>query len=168
MDASVDGSGSVTRLPAAIVEAGPLVAADARGRLEMLTEREVLEALTRTSVGRIGFVVDGWPVVLPINFAIDGRDVVFRTDPGAKLTASQGGRVCFQADAAESLYERGWSVLGLGIADRVDDPAELARLQELALRPWAGGPKAHWVRIRVEQWSGRRLARAWRYPMPTR
>jgi hypothetical protein len=107
-------------------------------------------------------------VVLPINFLIDGRDVVFRTDAGAKLTASQGGRVCFQADVAESVYRRGWSALAFGIANRIDDPAEIAGLQERAPRPWAGGHKAYWVRIHVEQWSGRRLANAWRYPMPTR
>jgi nitroimidazol reductase NimA-like FMN-containing flavoprotein (pyridoxamine 5'-phosphate oxidase superfamily) len=164
----VNQSGQGTQLPAAIVEAGPRGAADGRGRLEVLTEREVLDALQRTTVGRIAFVVDGWPVVVPINFVLDGRDVVFRTDPGGKLTACQGGRVCFQADRSDCVYERGWSALAFGIADQVHDRAEIDRLQQMELRPWAGGAKAHWVRVRVAQWSGRRLPRAWRYPMPTR
>jgi nitroimidazol reductase NimA-like FMN-containing flavoprotein (pyridoxamine 5'-phosphate oxidase superfamily) len=133
-----------------------------------MTDREVLACVATQSFGRIGFVVDGWPVVLPVNFALDGRDVVFRTDPGAKLDASRGGRVCFQVDRAESLYERGWSALALGIADRVDDRAEIERLQRVTLQSWAGGAKANWVRIAVQQWSGRRLPHAWRYPMPIR
>lgn len=143
-------------------------AADGRGRLEVMTEREVLAVVGNESLGRIGFVVDEWPVVLPVNFVLDGRDVVFRSDPGAKLDASRGGRVCFQVDHADSLYERGWSALALGLADRVDDPDELERLQRLRLRPWAGGVKANWVRVTVQQWSGRRLPHAWRYPMPIR
>jgi uncharacterized protein len=166
MDAAAHETGAVVTLPASIVESGPLSGADARGRLEGLAEREVLDEIARASVGRVAFVVDGWPVVLPVNFVMDGRDVVFRTDPGAKLTASAGGRVCFQADGSDSLYERGWSALGFGIADRVVDPEELERLQQKGLRPWAGGAKAFWVRIRVQQWTGRRLPRAWRYPMP--
>jgi uncharacterized protein len=155
-------------LPRGVLDAAPRAAADGRGRLEVMTEHEVLAAVARESLGRIGFVVDGWPVVLPVNFVLDGHDVVFRSDPGAKLDASRGGRACFQVDRAECLYERGWSALALGTADRIDDPAEIDRLQRLGLRPWAGGAKANWVRITVHQWSGRRLPRAWRYPMPTR
>jgi nitroimidazol reductase NimA-like FMN-containing flavoprotein (pyridoxamine 5'-phosphate oxidase superfamily) len=38
-------------------------------------------------VGRIGFVVDVWPVVVPINYAFDGDDLVRRTDARSKLAA---------------------------------------------------------------------------------
>jgi len=37
---------------------------------------------------RLGFVVDGRPVVLPINDALDGNDVVIRADPGTKLASA--------------------------------------------------------------------------------
>ena len=151
-----------------VVDTAMRSAADSRGRLEVLTEREVLELVATSAIGRIAFVLDGWPIVLPVNFVLDGHDVVFRTDPGAKLDACSGGRVCFEADRADDLYQRGWSALGIGVADRVDDPCDIAHLEGLGLRPWAGGVKSHWVRVQVQQWSGRRLPRAWRYPMPTR
>jgi hypothetical protein len=106
--------------------------------------------------------------VLPVNFALDGRDVVFRTDRGAKLDASRGARVCFEVDTWDAVYERGWSALALGVAERVEDPQELERLEGLRLRPWAGGVRRYVVRIRVQQWSGRRLPRAWQYPMSPR
>src|SRR5690242_4551703 len=95
MDASTTDP---VELPRTIADSGPRSAADAHGRLEVLTEREVLELVRPVSLGRIGFVVDGWPVVLPVNFALDGRDVVFRTDLGTKLDACDGARVCFQVD----------------------------------------------------------------------
>jgi hypothetical protein len=72
--------------------------------------------------------------------------------------------VCFEIDRTDSVYERGWSALAFGVADRITYDHENERLLP-HLRPWTGGPKAHWVRIRVEQWSGRRLPRAWRYPL---
>jgi nitroimidazol reductase NimA-like FMN-containing flavoprotein (pyridoxamine 5'-phosphate oxidase superfamily) len=152
------------RLPRAIVESAR-AAADEHGRLEALTEREVLEAVRGQPIGRIGFVVDGWPVVLPVNFAVDGRDVVFRTDPGTKLDACRGQRVCFEVDGADSVYQRGWSALALGVAEWVQDDDVIEQLERTHVRPWASGAKRHWVRVAVEQWSGRRLARSWRYPM---
>jgi nitroimidazol reductase NimA-like FMN-containing flavoprotein (pyridoxamine 5'-phosphate oxidase superfamily) len=133
-------------------------------RLESLPAAEAWRLLRSVPVGRVAFVVAGWPVVLPVNFAVDGDAIVFRTGPGAKLAAVGGGRVAFEADAADSTYRAGWSVLAFGIADEVVDPAEVARLEGLPVRPWAGGERSHWVRIRVVRISGRRVPRAWRYP----
>jgi hypothetical protein len=165
MDAS---TADPTGLPRAVTDSGPRSGADAHGRLEVLTEREVLDLVQSTSLGRIAFVVDGWPVVLPVNFALDGRDVVFRTDHGTKLDSCEGARVCVEIDDADSVDQRGWSALALGIGERVVDPHEVERLHHTHVHPWAGGAKAHWVRVHVEQWSGRRLPRSWRYPMSPR
>jgi hypothetical protein len=43
---------------------------------------------------------------------------------------------------------------------RIVEPNELARVEALPLEPWAKGDKPHWVRIRPETMTGRRVSRA--------
>ena len=130
--------------------------------------RDECEALLASArVGRLAFVVAGWPTVLPVNYRLDGGDVVFRTGEGGKLLAVSGAaRVAFQVDAFDTMYQSGWSVLLHGVAAEITDPGELGREEWSELRAWAGGPKQHLVRISVLEVSGRRLARAWAYPAP--
>jgi nitroimidazol reductase NimA-like FMN-containing flavoprotein (pyridoxamine 5'-phosphate oxidase superfamily) len=45
----------------------------------------VLERLQTAPVGRLAFVNAGEPVVFPVNQAVDGVDIVFRTLWGSKL-----------------------------------------------------------------------------------
>ena len=105
--------------------------------------------------------------MLPVNFCLDGEDVLLRTAPGMKLSAARGSRVAFEADDIERLYRSGWSVVIHGIADEVADPAALEGTLAGRLRPWSGGAKDRWVRITPVQVAGRRLRRAWSYPDPT-
>jgi nitroimidazol reductase NimA-like FMN-containing flavoprotein (pyridoxamine 5'-phosphate oxidase superfamily) len=122
--------------------------------------------LRQHSVGRIGFVVDGWPVVLPINYAFDGDDLVVRTDARSKLAAETRSTapVVLEVDEPLAVFKSGWSVLAHGVAEEVRDADELVGLRELPLEPWAGGPRDQWIRIRVVQITGRRLAERGRYP----
>ena len=58
-----------------------------------------LRLLASVPIGRVGFYADGEVVLLPVNHAVDGQDVVFRTAPGSKLTAAQEQElVAFEAD----------------------------------------------------------------------
>jgi hypothetical protein len=114
----------------------------------------------------VGFVVDGWPVVLPVNYAMDGDDIVVRTDQATKLAAGTHWSVpvVLEVDAALTFFEPGWSVLAHGIAVEVRDEAEIRRLGKLGLEPWAGGTRNQWIRIRVVQVTGRRLTGEHRFP----
>src|SRR5262249_15027106 len=59
---------------------------DPRTQLEVLDRDECLALLARESLGRLAVVSDdGRPYVFPVNFALDGAAVVFRTDHGTKL-----------------------------------------------------------------------------------
>jgi nitroimidazol reductase NimA-like FMN-containing flavoprotein (pyridoxamine 5'-phosphate oxidase superfamily) len=140
----------------------PPVGAGTTG-LRSMPRQEVWDALRAGSVGRLAFVVDGWPVVLPVNYALDDQDIVFRTAPGAKLAAAPSTRVAFEVDGVDALYEAGWSVLAFGIAEEVEG-AEAERLRSLPLKPWAPGDRSHWIRVRVLEVTGRRIPRGWRYP----
>ena len=133
---------------------------------EVLLREECYELLATATVGRIVFVWDGWPVALPVNYVLDGDDVVFRTGLGTKLLAAGGRpRVAFEVDAVDGRYESGWSVLLHGTAAEVTDQ-EGRRRAGGSVRAWARGPKEHWVRVRALQVTGRRLVSSWSYPDP--
>lgn len=127
--------------------------------LEILSDAECHEHLAMGAVGRIGFVDEGSPVILPVNYTLDGRAIVFRTAAGSKLSVGMMQRpVCFEVDEWDTLTHTGWSVLAKGVADEVLDDAEIARLETLPVRPWSRPDlRDHWVRIMVEELTGRRI-----------
>jgi uncharacterized protein len=130
-------------------------------RLQKLTRDECMELLrSQLHLGRVGYVVEGVPVILPVNFMVDGESVVFVTARGSKLSwLSTRSRVAFEVDVGRPFDESGWSVLVHGTAHEVTDPDELAALRQGPLHSWAVSPDEHWVRISLDEISGRRLRR---------
>lgn len=127
--------------------------------LAVMDVDECLRLLADGHFGRLAVVVGEQPLVFPVNYALAGRDIVFRTDPGTKLHAAAGRRVAFEIDAADTMYHSGWSVLVEGVAREETDPSRQAELARLPLTPWCPGAKVHWIRIRSDVITGRRLAR---------
>lgn len=128
--------------------------------LRVLSVDECLQLLEthHVHVGRIAFVDGGDPIILPINYWFDRGSVVFRSDEGSKLDSLRDGRrIAFEVDAVDETWEQGWSVLVQGRAEEVADPGELEELRRLPIRPWAGGEKAHFLRIQPSTISGRRI-----------
>ena len=58
------------------------------GGLEILGDDECLALLQTTPVGRIVFTHQALPAVQPVNYALDGQDVIIRTSPGSKRAAA--------------------------------------------------------------------------------
>ena len=126
--------------------------------LATLGDAECRALLAAASVGRVGLSIDALPVVVPVNFVLDGDRIVFRTGTGAKLQqALEGAVVCFEVDDVDRLYHSGWSVLATGHAAEITDEADLVRVRTLPLRSWAHVDGEHFVEIRIELLSGRRL-----------
>ena len=139
----------------------------AGSKLLVLTQKECWALVKQAALGRLAFVMDDWPLVMPVNYLVDGPDVVIRSDPGRKLTAArQQVQATLQVDSIDRLHRSGWSVLVFGIATAVDDREEVARLDGLGLRSWAASDRASWIRLLPVQITGRRLPRAWSYPDP--
>jgi nitroimidazol reductase NimA-like FMN-containing flavoprotein (pyridoxamine 5'-phosphate oxidase superfamily) len=129
-----------------------------RNGLMVLPRGQCLRLLRRVRVGRVVVNVDGVPAAFPVNFALVGDDVVFRSGPGSKLSAALVGSVVgFQVDRIDPVFESGWSVLIQGHAGVLTEPDELERARRLHLRTWAPGDRRHFVRIRSEAVSGRRF-----------
>jgi nitroimidazol reductase NimA-like FMN-containing flavoprotein (pyridoxamine 5'-phosphate oxidase superfamily) len=113
----------------------------------------------RPRLGRLAFLAGEWPLVLPMNFALDGDNVYFRSATGSKLDAAlRHDRVTFQVDHIDEVWEEGWSLLAFGHLHVVQDADELARVRSLPLRPWASGDKPHYLRLDIVSLSGRRIA----------
>jgi nitroimidazol reductase NimA-like FMN-containing flavoprotein (pyridoxamine 5'-phosphate oxidase superfamily) len=128
--------------------------------LELLDEDVCFELLAQAEVGRLALSIGALPAVFPVNYVLDDGSVVFRTAPGTKLTAAiNGAVVAFEVDEFQSQLRSGWSVLAVGRASVVTDPAELGRLAHLHISPWAGGDRQWVVRVPVEMISGRRILR---------
>jgi len=125
-------------------------------REEVLDRNTSLALLHSVDVGRVAWATDsGEAVVLPVNFAVDGDDVLFRTAAGAKLDAVRCGRIIsFEADGLEPALHVGWSVLVTGPAEV--EPEEQDRLRQAPL-PWDREPKPFLVRLHGLRISGRRL-----------
>jgi uncharacterized protein len=119
-------------------------------------------------VGRVA-VSGSPPLIRPVNFAFDERtqSVVFRSTLGSRLRDGLGsGTAAFEIDGADRVERTGWSVIIVGEAEEVTDPAEIGRLEGFELEPWAPGPRTHWVRIRATSASGRRIVdrEVWGFP----
>jgi nitroimidazol reductase NimA-like FMN-containing flavoprotein (pyridoxamine 5'-phosphate oxidase superfamily) len=127
---------------------------------DVLTEEVCRHLLANERVGRLAFIdASGFPVVLPVNYVLDGNRIVVRTDAGAKLDGVPLRRVAFEVEHLAPSHHGGWSVLVQGLGQDVTD-ALGAPFEELRARPietWAPGPKEHWLAVDIQYISGRRI-----------
>lgn len=124
-------------------------------KLQVIDREECLQLLARHHLGRLAVSIRDQPVIFPVNYALDGQSIVFRTDRGTKLYGAHNRQVAFEIDGADG---DGWSVLVVGRAELVDAADEIRRFRTLALGPWSPGSTEHWVRIRGGAITGRRVA----------
>jgi uncharacterized protein len=117
-----------------------------------ITTDEAFALLARGGqhVGRLVITVGGEPVVFPLNYAVDGEAIVFRTGVGTKLTGITRSLATFEVDDIDASGQ-GWTVVFEGLAQEVldADPETLqARVAAIELDTWPGGDRTHVVRIR--------------------
>lgn len=137
--------------------------ADVSRELVELSRAQCLALLAAGNFGRVVACVppSEVPIVRPVNYRFDvpSQSVVFRTIEGTKLFAlARCGRACFEIDGHDQDARSGWSVVVLGGAEAVTQPAEAARLGRLGVATWPEGEPARWIRIRAQAVTGRRLA----------
>lgn len=132
---------------------------DLMAALEPLTPGVCWDLLATASIGRIGLIVDGMPEVLPVNYAIDGESILFRTAEHTVLTQAALSVVAFQADHVDPDSQTGWSVMvqgpALDIGEAIDPTSK--RLRRLALVTWAPGPRDRWFHVKPVKVTGRRI-----------
>ena len=126
--------------------------------IEILSFAQCQELLAGGVVGRIGMVVNGEPVILPVNYRYVRGSIVFRTALGEKSDAAMMEKpVAFEIDDWDPARETGWSVLAKGTADEVDAD-DAAVVEASTLQPWARAIERDiWVRIVPNEITGRRV-----------
>jgi nitroimidazol reductase NimA-like FMN-containing flavoprotein (pyridoxamine 5'-phosphate oxidase superfamily) len=126
--------------------------------LETLTAAECFDLLSPGGVGRVAFTAADGPVVLPVNYAMAGRTVIFRTAPDTLLAGYLDCQAGFEVDGLDEALSQGWSVLVTGRAVQVASEAEVRYLERhVGVRPWAGGARDVYVRIIPRKITGRRI-----------
>lgn len=127
--------------------------------LHWIDHDQCLALLAGDEVGRLAVVDGRTPAIFPVNYILDGNDIVLRTDPGTKLDTGPRSRACFEIDRFDRSTRTGWSVVATGRLEEVTeyDTRTWRRVHELPVNPWAGGQKDHWMRLVCERVTGRRV-----------
>ena len=125
-----------------------------------LEESVCWRLVSRVAIGRVGFVYDDEPIVLPVNCVVVDGKIGFRTAGDSMLhELGTGVRVAFEADHVDPVAESGWSVLVRGNLWEVTDHEFRRQLIESGNHPWAPGPIDRWMMIVPSVISGRSITR---------
>jgi uncharacterized protein len=128
-----------------------------RRQLSELGEDECLELLASKVIGRVAFLDDAGPVVVPVNYVVHDGTVLFRTSPHSAVGRLVREQTCaFEVDDIDEVTESGWSVLLRGPATVVG-PDDLPSAGADRPLPWPDGVRSMHVRISPRLVSGRRL-----------
>ena len=121
-----------------------------------LDEDECWRLLSGAEFGRLAVSIANHPDIFPVNFVVDDRTIVFRTDEGTKLAAAVlTPSVAFEIDGVDG--GQAWSVVVAGRAHEIEKMEEVYAALELPIHPWQRAPKHRYVRIAPDQVSGRRF-----------
>ncbi len=117
--------------------------------LEELSVDKCLQLLRQAPVGRIGVVVDGSPLILPVNYRLieppGRRWIAVRTRPGNVVTQASP-MVALQIDGIDPAHHEGWSVLVRGTLHPVDADAAAFR-ERFDPAPWMLTERDEWLII---------------------
>jgi nitroimidazol reductase NimA-like FMN-containing flavoprotein (pyridoxamine 5'-phosphate oxidase superfamily) len=126
-----------------------------------LTGDECWQLLGSVSLGRVVFTRHAMPAIRPVNHLVDDQTIIIRSHLGSAITghaaAGDGAVVCYEADEIDPVRHTGWSVIATGMARLVQDPAVIARYEQL-LEPWAAGQMDYVIAVKPQMITGVRLA----------
>ncbi|HEV7186979.1 MAG TPA: pyridoxamine 5'-phosphate oxidase family protein [Blastococcus sp.] len=130
------------------------------GSLDVIPADECFALLGTQEVGRLAVVDRDRPLIVPVNYGLDGRTIVLRTHPGTVLSAAIGRSVAFEVDEVDRRERRGWSVLVVGFTEELgaqERTGVLERTHGSGVEPWAPGEHGVWLRVTPNVISGRRI-----------
>lgn len=126
--------------------------------LAPLDRAECLHLLRLEVVGRVIFTDAAMPTALPVIYAVNNGEIVFRTRIGGTLArAVHHVVVAFQVDALDPATLAGWSVVGVGQTYEMTDTSRLEDLSDARLFPWAPTGLVMTVAVRLQTLTGVRL-----------
>jgi len=122
-----------------------------------LTPDDCIALLRQNNLGRLAFMSGDVPAILPVNFVFADGLIVFRTDPGEKLTEIPMRRVAFEIDGTSA--DGAWSVVAQGHAREVTTALGdgYQALRAIPIPIQASGDKMHWIAIEITKLTGRQI-----------
>jgi nitroimidazol reductase NimA-like FMN-containing flavoprotein (pyridoxamine 5'-phosphate oxidase superfamily) len=130
------------------------------GNVQVLTDEQCMARLSLRRIGRVSVTKEALPVIVPVNFVMDGANVVFRTHPHGLLAhACDSNVIAFEVDDFSIEADAGWSVLVVGVA-RLLRASEHVHALTFGLATAAGDDCNQFVQLRIERISGREIASA--------
>ncbi|WP_040779633.1 pyridoxamine 5'-phosphate oxidase family protein [Nocardia pneumoniae] len=126
-----------------------------------LDRAEAMRLLAGVPIGRVVFTRNALPAIRPVNHLVDDRGaIIVRTRLSSGLTTAVRGNspvvVAYEADEIDPVRHLGWSVVVVGLAHPVTDPARAAHYEQL-LRPWVDGVTDAVIAIEPDIVTGLRL-----------
>jgi nitroimidazol reductase NimA-like FMN-containing flavoprotein (pyridoxamine 5'-phosphate oxidase superfamily) len=131
-----------------------------------LSTEQCWALLREEEFGRLAFRLLDEVHITPVNYAVDGRTLLFRTAEGEKLLGVvMGADVAFEIDRIGAESARSVVVRG---AARLLGEDEAHRAENVPLRPWVGTTKFNVVEILPSVVTGREfeLDRPWTHLHP--
>jgi uncharacterized protein len=122
--------------------------------MDELDEAACLALLASGGIGRVAVPVPGdGPLVVPVNYVVRGRQVLFRSGYGTKLRMLPATRLSFQVDQWDAAARTGWSVLARGRAREVPKHS----LDGPQPEPWIPHDKPYLIALEIKRITGRRI-----------
>jgi nitroimidazol reductase NimA-like FMN-containing flavoprotein (pyridoxamine 5'-phosphate oxidase superfamily) len=119
-----------------------------------LAHGECLVLLQSQQLGRIAYTDESGPIALPVNYVLDGADLLITTTGyGTVARLVTGARVAFEVDGTDLRTGTAWSVVVRGRAHRESPFDPSPRPPE----PWSDGARTCTLRITAELITGRRV-----------
>ncbi len=126
--------------------------------LEVMSYEQCLAAVDGQSIGRIGYVDHGWPTIVPVNYSLQNGEIFIRSHRGGKLDAARRHDVvCLEVDSVDESTRSGWSVVGHGHLEIINEPSTLRIAWANDPSPWVKSDEWHWLRFIPFSLTGRRL-----------
>jgi hypothetical protein len=130
-----------------------MAAADVQHPVVRLSAEECWELLETEEFGRLAYRLVDEVHIVPINFIVDGRSVLFRTASGNKLLAAAlHSDVALEIDWHDDLTA--WSVVARGHLRQLEEDEE-HRIDSLPLQPWVPTPTYDVIELVPEVVTGR-------------
>jgi len=121
--------------------------------VRVLSRDQCWDLLRDDEFGRLAFRMTDEVHLVPVNYAVDGDTLLFRTAEGDKLLGVvMHPEVVFEIDDHDETSAH--SVVVRGLARRLEEDEE-HRADDVGLRPWLGTLKYNVVEIRPTSISGR-------------
>jgi len=123
---------------------------------EVLDNDAAMARLACAEVGRVAVAIRGHPFVFPVNHRVIDDLVVFRSDEGTKLDGIfTSPSVAFEVDGVDRATGEVWSVIVVGHARAVAEPARRAELEAQLPTTFTGAEPPYVVELHPTEISGR-------------